>query len=39
MTIVLMCLMFLILMVGMVYIELVGAVLIGQAYREGVEKM
>jgi hypothetical protein len=35
-TIVLMCLMFIIPMVGMVYIELVGAVLIGQAYREGV---
>jgi len=39
MTIVLMCLMFVIPMVGMVYIELVGAALIGVAYREGVERV
>lgn len=39
MTIVLMCLMFVIPMVGIVYIELVGAALIGQAYREGMEKI
>jgi len=39
MTIVLMCLMLIIPMVGMVYIGLVGAALIGQAYREGVERL
>ncbi len=39
MTIVLMCLMFVIPLVGIVYIELVGAALIGQAYREGVERV
>jgi len=39
MTIVLMCLMFVIPMVGFFYIELVGAALIGVAYREGVERV
>ncbi len=39
MTIVLMCLMFVIPMVGLVYIELVGAALIGVAYREGLERV
>jgi hypothetical protein len=39
MTIVLMCLMFVIPLVGMFYIELVGAALIGVAYREGVERV
>jgi hypothetical protein len=39
MTIVLMCLMFVIPMVGMVYIELVGAAMVGVAYREGKVKL
>lgn len=39
MTIVLICLVFIIPMVGMVYVELVGAALIGVAYREGVVRV